>query len=1278
MTYEPGVWARIKEVFDGARVLAVPDRPAFVASACAGDTALQSEVERLLAAHQVAGSFLQAPAMLSGTSAASLALENGSIAGYELVAFLGAGGMGEVYKAYDAKLERPVALKLLSTQLSHDPDRLQRFRAEARAASALNHPHILVVHDFGDFDGRPFIVTEFVEGQTLRERMNLTPFAMKDAVGVATQIASALAAAHARGIVHRDIKPENVILRPDGYVKVLDFGLARQTLRDDPGTRSASEPGALIGTLRYMSPEQSRGLSVGAPSDVFSLGLVFFEMITGRHPFHAESSIGVLHSIQSSAPSAAGAGPEIDDLIQQMLQKDAATRPSAGEVAERLTGLATRTEAMAYVVQQVREPSLDHETSAATANDSGRSGRTSFVGRDAERASLGRHVEQAHMGHGTLVLISGEPGVGKTRLVGQILADARARGWLSLSGHCYETAGTPPFIPFVELVERVGRAMPAAMFREVLGDAAPEIARLTPELRRTFSDIGQSLDLPPEQQRRYLFNCVVEFIERCCRLKPLVVLLDDLHWADEPTLRLLEHLAQRLPQLPMIVLGTYRDVELDADRPFAAALETLTRQRLAHRLPLKGLSEESVDAMLRALGGTAPPPPLVAAVYRETEGNPFFVEEVFHHLHDEDQLFDQKGRWRTNLRMDELNVPESVRLVIGRRLKRLQETTQHILTRAALVGRSFDLSLLTAVTDERDETLLTALEEAETAHVVRLESGRHIRWVFVHELIRQSLVARLALPRRQRLHLHTATALEHLYASSLDSHAGDLAHHFYQAGAIADPGRTIQYLSLAADQALHTSAFEEALADLERALTLSDGVDARLTADLQEKKAIALRSLGRSEDATKAWGIALAHHKQLGHIDGIARTCYEIGNQQWWLNRWRESEATCMAGLDAVVSAETANACRLLALSGYVVGANNDYSAGTRMLDDAERAAARLGDRRLLGQVLSRRAQLCNMYGEFRQAADIGERAADALREVGDLWELADALGFLELNLNYVDRLKDGVSCDEELRPLALRLGHYTALTCADWATLPRNLMQTGDLDAFDAAARQKLDMWQRAGVPLFPSHLFVAAAQFWRGQWHESVASFERAAAVGFYPSWVDMIWGWLFLAKAYVKDDGALALLDSKRSLLPSLGTPASSGSCHLPQLAVEGLAMLGQAREAYGLYPVLLQLMPMRATGFAVGLLATSAGIAAACGGEWAAAERHFETAVRQAQEMPHKIAQPETRRWYAWMLSTRGAPGDRDRARRLLGEAVDMYRAIGMPGHVEIAGRIRERL
>jgi serine/threonine protein kinase len=430
MTCHPDEWARVKEVFEGARILAVADRRPFLDLACAGDAALQHRVEKLLAAHQLASSFLETPAVFPNDTLGPISLEGQRIAGYELVAFIGAGGMGEVYKAYDRNLDRPVAVKLLPVHLTHDPDRLRRFRAEARAASSLNHPHILVVHDFGDFNGRPFIVSEFVEGQTLRELITAAPIPVKDAVGIATQVASALAAAHARGIVHRDIKPENVILRPDGYVKVLDFGLARQMSSDEAEATAGTQPGMLVGTLHYMSPEQSRGEPAHQPSDVFSLGLVLFEMITGRHAFHADSSIAILHGIQSNAPAASGAGAELDDLLFAMLQKEASRRPTAADVVTRLTGLFTRPPAVAYVSRQ-----------------------RASVGRERERSGLRAAFETAERGQGQFVAVSGEPGIGKSTLVDDFLSEIATPVWVG-RGRCSERlAGAEAHLPFLEALD---------------------------------------------------------------------------------------------------------------------------------------------------------------------------------------------------------------------------------------------------------------------------------------------------------------------------------------------------------------------------------------------------------------------------------------------------------------------------------------------------------------------------------------------------------------------------------------------------------------------------------------------------------------------------------------------------------------------------------------------------------------------------------------------------------------------------------------------------------
>jgi len=297
--------------------------------------------------------------------------------------------------------------------------------------------------------------------------------------------------------------------------------------------------------------------------------------------------------------------------------------------------------------------------------------RTPFVGRDAERAELRRFLEQAAGGHGSLAMIGGEPGVGKTRLAEELMAEARQRGMTALIGHCYEMEGAPPYMPIVEALEAAARTATPEGFRAALGDAAGEVARIMPELRRLFPDIPAPLELPPEQERRYLFNSVREFIERAGRARPLLLVLDDLHWADDSTMLLVQHIAQQLHEMPVLIVGTYRDVELDVARPLARALDELHRQRLVHRIALKRLAEEGVSAMLRALSGQEPPAPLVQVIYSETEGNPFFVEEVFQHLAEEGKLFDKQGRWRSDLQVSELDVPEGVRLVIGRRLERV-------------------------------------------------------------------------------------------------------------------------------------------------------------------------------------------------------------------------------------------------------------------------------------------------------------------------------------------------------------------------------------------------------------------------------------------------------------------------------------------------------------------------------------------------------------------------------------------------------------------------------
>lgn len=329
----PARWQQAKAIFHSALDLAPGERSAFLSEACGADESLRKEVESLIASHEKDGSFIDSPAyevaaeMLTNDPE----LRAGQMIGhYQILSTLGKGGMGEVYLAQDTKLSRKVALKVLPGAFTRDQERLQRFKQEARATSAMNHPNILTIFEIGEADGRHYITTEFIEGQTLGQRIAAGSLKLGETLNIAEQITSALSAAHGAGIVHRDVKPENIMIRRDGIVKVLDFGLAKlvqnQPLRSGPedSTRALvkTNTGVVMGTFAYMSPEQARGLSLDARTDIWSLGVVMFQMLTGSNPFSGATSSDTLASILQREPrSLSSFSPEIPEELQWIVTK---------------------------------------------------------------------------------------------------------------------------------------------------------------------------------------------------------------------------------------------------------------------------------------------------------------------------------------------------------------------------------------------------------------------------------------------------------------------------------------------------------------------------------------------------------------------------------------------------------------------------------------------------------------------------------------------------------------------------------------------------------------------------------------------------------------------------------------------------------------------------------------------------------------------------------------------------------------------------------------------
>jgi hypothetical protein len=362
----PERWRQIEQLYHAALERAPGERASFLDQACGSDEGLRSEIVSLLDAHDQASAFIEAPpgdfaaAMLS--DAQNRSMTGRTLGHYKLQLLIGAGGMGEVYRARDLRLDRDVAVKILPEQLASDGVALRRFEREAKAVAALSHPNILAIHDFGVEQGLSYAVMELLEGETLRERLDRSAMDWREAVGIGIAIAEGLAATHARNVIHRDLKPENIFLTSDGQVKILDFGVARMKRAVSPdaetltsGLTQTTTPGLVMGTIGYMSPEQARGDSVEASSDIFSFGCVMYEALSGRRPFARNTAAEVIAAILKEEPAplrsyANDLPANLDRVISKALRKDSSERyQTAGELLDDLKNLRLESELEAWL-----------------------------------------------------------------------------------------------------------------------------------------------------------------------------------------------------------------------------------------------------------------------------------------------------------------------------------------------------------------------------------------------------------------------------------------------------------------------------------------------------------------------------------------------------------------------------------------------------------------------------------------------------------------------------------------------------------------------------------------------------------------------------------------------------------------------------------------------------------------------------------------------------------------------------------------------------------------
>lgn len=903
--------------------------------------------------------------------------------------------------------------------------------------------------------------------------------------------------------------------------------------------------------------------------------------------------------------------------------------------------------------------------------------RRPFIGRRQELDRLRGFLQEAIAGRGRTVILAGEGGIGKTRLAREIAALARHWGARVLIGRCYEGEGTPLYWPWIQIVQGYAREAQAAALAADLCVGAEEIAQLVPAIREKLPDLGPATPVEPDLARFRLLDAVRSCILSAARRQPLVLVFDDLHWADRSSLLLLQFLSREVESAPLLVLGTYRDAELPPSHPLGEMIASLCRETQYSRLFLKGLPEGDVRALLTALAGCEVNPELARFIFRITDGNPFFVEELTRHLEESQLIWGWDGDWRSQRTIEQLSVPEGVRVLIHRRLEHLTQPCRQLLATAAVVGRDFSLRVLTRVwakvagvePGQAEEQVLRLLDDALAARIVEPAKQRLGGYHFSHALVCETLIDELKPSERIALHRLVGDCKEQLYEGDLLSHLPELAHHFCEAASAGtDVDRAIAYCRRAAEHSVSLLAYEDAVLHYETALRL---LEAGERPDETERCALLLAlgeatwrmgDLGRSKTLfLRAAEIA----RRPGPADHLAQAALGAG-------RWVEmgivdaaQVALLAEAIDRVGSSDAAVRARLVASLAHALKWSPDHERRSALAREAIALAQQIGDLSTLAATL---ASTLAARGPDRSEShlDATERLLELAvdlhdREVllrGHYWravellELGDVRGF--------DReLSEYSGLAEELRdPFYI---WHAAVHRAMRALLGARFEAAERLAQDALALGQRLDQ----DDAVFAFGIQIALLRFEQGRHEEIIESIN--GFVERYPSLPT-------LRCALAQLNRELARPDEEREEFERL---AADDFAHVPRDDgwIIGLGMLGQVCASLGdgrraavlyqlLQPYAARCIVMGSGVVCFGSAARYLGLLAATMGRRRESSEHFEHALALHDEMGAPSWYASTQCDYAAMILDGRTQGSRKSALRLLEESGRTANELGM--------------
>lgn len=892
--------------------------------------------------------------------------------------------------------------------------------------------------------------------------------------------------------------------------------------------------------------------------------------------------------------------------------------------------------------------------------------RAAFVGREPELAQLGQMLESSVKGSGRLVLVSGEPGIGKSRLAEELATEAESQGATVAWGRCWEAGGAPAYWPWIQALRSLVAGLPPDRLRANLGPEGAELARLLPEVATALPDSSPTAEVDPETDRFRLFDAATSFLKRSAMDRPIVLILDDLHAADASSLLFLRFVTDAVEGAHLFVVACYRDTELGQDHPLAMTVSDLARRSVTLRMSLAGLGQDDVSAFLAEVSGRKPPADLAAAIHVETAGNPLFVEEVA-------QLFVSEGRLDQPVATlaGQLSVPQGIREVITRRVARLSDETNRLLSLASILGREFEIEALRELSGLTRDRLLDTLDESTAARIVEVVPGAlgHLR--FSHMLVRDTLYDEIPISERVRLHRKIGEALEKRYEHDLEPHLAELAHHFSHAAVAGEVDKAIMFSRRAAERAVGQLAYEEAARLFRLALQaveLQPSPDSRVRCELYLGLGDARARAGELESAKATFLRAAEIARIEGLPEHLGRAAIGYGGRFVWDPGRGDPHLLRLLEQALVALPETDSELRVRVMSRLAGGPLGDVPEAearrATLSREAVEMARRLDDPASLAYALDARWVAIWGPDTLEERTEIaagvvenGKRAHDEERtHDGHIWCALAALERGEISMVHSElELQAGLAA--ELRQPAQR-----------WF----GVVLRGTLATFEGRFAEAEELIPRGFALARAAGLLAdlyGTLQLWALRREQGrLVEIEQALAelVGRFP-----MYPVLRCVRTHVA-----AELGRKRTARTELRSLAADTFSTLPRNDdwLFGLCLLADVgwqldddHNAGLIYELLLPYAERNAfnpPAACVGSVSRSLGVAAATLARWGDAERHLQKAYRANSEMGARPWVARTNHEWAEVLLRRDEPGDRERATKLAEEAAQIARDLDM--------------